>query len=290
MNIRDYQYLVLVDKLKHFGKAAEAAFVSQPALSMQIKKIEDELGVTIFERSNKQVFTTNIGSEIINHAKQILNSHELVKNTAKESLDPLAGELKIGAFPTLAPYIFPKIVPAISKELSKLDLFLVEEKTEVLLSKLNEGELDIALLALPIEQDNLSSISLFIDPFYLAVPKNHQYAKQQKVTQDILHNQTLLLLDEGHCLRDQALSLCNTIGAKENNNFRASSLETLRQMVIAGAGITLMPEIALDDNPHIIYKKFVRPAPVRKIGLVFRKSFKRKVLLNKLVELIYNQI
>lgn len=285
MNLRDLKYLVSVAKEQHFARAAKASFISQPTLSMQIKKLEDELGVQIFERSQKSFLVTKVGKEILAKAEIILREAEEIKNIARNSKDPFSGELRIGAFPTLASYFFPKILGKISKKFPKLKLFLVEEKTEVLLQKLQEGEIDAAFIALPIEARDFQVEEIFSEPFLLAVPKNHALAKNKKIQAKNLKNQKLMLLEDGHCMRSQALEVCDIVGAFEQQDFKASSLETLRQMVEIGVGITLMPEIAIRKDDKIAYLE-ISNAPKRTIGLVWRKSSARELLMRELVKLI----
>jgi LysR family transcriptional regulator, hydrogen peroxide-inducible genes activator len=285
MNLRDLKYLVSVAKEQHFARAAKSSFVSQPTLSMQIKKLEDELGVQIFERSQKSFLVTKVGKEILAKAEIILREAEEIKNIARNSKDPFSGELRIGAFPTLASYFFPKILGKISKKLPKLKLFLVEEKTEVLLQKLQEGEIDAAFIALPIEARDFQVEEIFSEPFLLAVPKNHALAKNKKIQAKNLKNQKLMLLEDGHCMRSQALEVCDIVGAFEQQDFKASSLETLRQMVEIGVGITLMPEIAIRKDDKIAYLE-ISNAPKRTIGLVWRKSSARELLMREFIKLI----
>lgn len=287
MNLRDLHYLLAVYEHTHFGKAAQACYVSQPALSMQLKKLEDELGVALFERTNKSVMPTEIGKAIAEQARSVLLGADNIKTLARTASDPFSGVLKLGAFPTLAPYIFPKIVMPVKRKYPKLSLLLVEEKTEVLLQQLIKGEIDAAMVALPVNQELLESHELFFDPFYVAVAKNHPLAKSKVVTKLQLKEESLLLLNEGHCLRDQALDLCETYKLEEYASFRATSLETLRQMVIGGIGITLMPKIALQKNANISYVPLKStPPPGRSIGLVFRKSTPCKICLLALADLI----
>ena len=286
MNIRDLTYLLAVHDLQHFGKAAEATCISQPALSMQLKKLETELGVQLFERGNRRVMTTPIGQEVVKLARDIVTDVKTMKALAKAAEAPFAGTMTIGAFPTLAPYFFPHVIPKLNKKFPDLTLLLVEEKTDVLMSKLLEGELDAAFLALPIEHVALSQRLLFSDPFYLAVPRDHALAKRKRVTAQHLENETILLLNEGHCLREQALSFCALASAQENASFRATSLETLRQMIASGIGITLIPEIAMQKNDGICYIPFTKPAPVRQIGLVWRKNSPRAPCINAIADFI----
>jgi len=276
MNIRDLKYITAVDRLKSFRKAADACFVSQPTLSMQIKKLEATLGVKIFERNNKQVLVTELGQQIISSAHLVLKEVNHIEMLARDAQNPLAGNFKLGAFPTLAPYVLPKIIPNIKKQLPDTRLILVEEKTASLMEQLIGGELDAALIAWPVNEPKLMSEVVFEDEFKLAVSSNHTLAKKNLVSYKDLVDQPLLLLDEGHCLRDQALQLCQLEGLNEMQDVRASSLETLRQMVRANTGITLMPTIAIQDHTaDIQYIPFSPPRPSRRICLVWRKSSPR---------------
>ncbi|MBU6339534.1 MAG: LysR family transcriptional regulator [Rickettsiales bacterium] len=284
MNLRDLKYIIAVDSEKHFAKAADKCFVSQPALSMQIKKLEEELGVEIFERGN-EVLTTEVGKKIIAKAHHILQETKMMKEIAENYKNPYAGELRIGAFPTLSPYLFPQIAHKISKKFSQLKLLLIEEKTAELIRQLKAGEIDAAFIAMPILENDFMAEKIFEEQFLLAVPKNHQLAKKKKVSKDDLKGKSLMLLEEGHCLRNQVLEACSTLGAFEKEDFRATSLETLRQMVIAGVGITLMPKIAIGKKDNNISYVEIVNAPKRSIGLYSRKGFVKKDLLSKIVEI-----
>jgi LysR family hydrogen peroxide-inducible transcriptional activator len=287
MNLRDLQYLVAVADLRNFSQAAEKCFVSQPTLSNQIRKLEETLGVTLFERNNKRVMPTETGDEIIVLAKKILREVDAMHEVAQSAHDPLAGKFRLGAFPTLSTYIFPSLVPKITHTLPQLRLVLVEEKTQSLLDRLRRGELDAALLALPVADDQFAHQSLFDDPFFLAVPPQHALAKKKTVEHSDLDGSHLLLLEEGHCLRDQALEVCHLAGIREEQDFRATSLETLRQMVKAGTGITFMPQIAIHENEQgICYIPFRKPAPHRTIGLVWRKTSTRTAIIKKVLALL----
>lgn len=274
MNIRDMEYLVAVAKFGHFGKASDACHVSQPTLSMQLKKLEDTLGVQLFERTNKYVMVTQVGARIVERARTILHEVEGIKEIAQLSLEPFHMDIKLGAFPTLAPYLFPLMVPEVIEAYPHLKLYLREEKTEMLIEKLLHGDLDAALLAYPVQSDALASVELFEDPFYLAVSSRHPLAGRKSVEQSELLQYNLLLLEEGHCLRDQALDVCTIMQIGEEVDFRATSLETLRQMVAANVGITLMPKIAIpaDRGQGIVYIPFDGHPPSRKIGMFWRKS------------------
>lgn len=284
MNLRDIQYMVTVADLGNFSQAAEQCHVSQPTLSAQIKKLEETLDVTIFERTNKRVMITQTGEQIVRAGRRILQEVETIKSISQLAQDPMSGPFRLGAFPTLASYFFPHAVYSVRKAFPKLKLILIEEKTEELIAQLHSGALDAALLALPIEDDYLTNHALFDDEFLLAVATDHPLAAASKVDQRILKDHALLLLDEGHCLRDQALDVCQINGGNEHENVRATSLETLRNMVKAGTGITLMPRIAIPEHDvDIRYIPFRDPVPKRTIGLVWRNTSPRGELLSQLV-------
>lgn len=284
MNIKDLKYVLAVAELEHFGRAAELCCVSQPTLSGQIKKLEEELQLKLFERTNRRVMLTAAGKEIILSARRILLEVDTIHEIALSAQNPLAGRFKLGAFPTLSTYIFPSLVPRVRQAMPGLRLILIEEKTDPLIHKLQQGEIDAALLALPIQDDFFSCQLLFEDEFYLAVPPDHELAEYTQIDQKVLAHHRLLLLEEGHCLRDQALEVCQLHGIAEEQDFKATGIETLRQMVKAGTGITFMPKIAMQQNEiDIRYIPFVPPAPIRKIGLVWRKTSARQALLQQLI-------
>ncbi len=287
MNLRDLHYLVAVADLRSFVQAAERCCISQPTLSMQIKKLEESLGIQIFERTNKKVLPTEVGEQIIASARRILQETYVIKELAETAKDALSGNLRLGAFPSLSPYLFPQLVALIKQELPRIRLILVEEKTDDLIQQLSSGTLDAALLALPIKEDFLESIALFDDEFLLAVQSDHLLAAKSIIKQSDLSGQQLLLLNEGHCLRGQALQVCQINGADEQQDVRATGLETLRQMVIAGTGMTFMPRIAIREYAAgIRYIPFDAPVPKRTIGLVWRKTSTRGVLINALKKLV----
>ncbi len=287
MNIRDLKYLVAVARLRNFTMAANHCYVSQPTLSGQIKKLEETLGVQLFERTNKRVIPTAVGTRIVNGAIHILKEVDRIREIAESAIDPLSGNFRFGAFPTLATYIFPYLVNPIKARMPNLKLILVEEKTDMLLDKLVKGDIDAALLALPLQNDLLVSRKLFEDRYFLAVQKGHDLSSLAEVDQTALHNRRLLLLEEGHCMRDQALDICSLAGITEEADIRATGLETLRQMVRAGTGITLMPEIALtSDDEEICYIPFKAPEPKRTIGLVWRKTMPKDAVIEHLSKII----
>lgn len=276
MNLRDLRYLVALADLRHFGRAAEACFVSQPTLSTQLKKLEEELDVALIERTSRHVMLTDIGREIAERARVVLREADQIKELAKRTRDPEAGTVRLGLFPTIGPYLLPHVVPRLRERFPKLTLLLVEEKTEDLLAALRDGRIDAAVLALPIHDARLTHVELFDEPFLLAVPARHPFAKRRRIDVTDLAAQELLLLEEGHCLRDQALSVCQTAGASETRGFRATSLETLRAMVAAGVGMTLLPALSVappvPGNDQIRLMRFANDAPHRRIGLFWRRS------------------
>jgi LysR family transcriptional regulator, hydrogen peroxide-inducible genes activator len=279
MNLRDLKYLVALSAHRHFGKAAEACFVSQPALSMQIKKLEEALGVKLLERTNKSVLLTDTGIAITERAHHILHQVEEMRDLAKLAKDPYSGELKIGIIPTLAPYLLPLVIPSLSKEFPKISFYLIEEQTATLIDKLKIGKLDAAFLALPVIETSFATSLLFEEEFLLVVPSTHPLAKRKAIKQNDLDNQNVLLLEEGHCMHEQTLTLCHKMNASEAKNFRATSLETLRHMVASGNGVTLMPKLAQQLNDNVCYIPFASPKPVRSIGLYWRFSTVKKTLL-----------
>lgn len=287
MNLRQLEYIIAVADLRSFSAAAAACFVSQPTLSGQVKKLEEDLGVTLFERTSKRVVPTNVGEEILRSARRVQREMNSMRDTAQSALDPLGGKFRLGSFPTLSSYLLPELAPAMTTAMPELKLILIEEKTDVLIEQLLQGRIDAALLALPVEHAFLHTEELFDDPFYLAVSKRHALSSREKVNQDELHNHPLLLLEEGHCLRDQSLELCQTLGVPEDTDVRATSLETLRQMVRANTGVTLMPKIAMNDtNDDVRYIPFAPEAPYRRIGLAWRKTCSRMAVVEKTMELV----
>ncbi len=287
MNLRDLRYLVAVAEHKHFGRAAEACFVSQPTLSTQIKKLEEELGVTLIERTNRQVMLTPVGERIVAQAQRVLREVSQMVHIAEEHKDPYGGEFRLGIIPTVAPYLLPKILGPLRKALPKLRIQLTEAQTAVLTRMVREGDLDAAVLALPLEEDNLKQHKLYTENFYFAVSRNHPKAGKKSVRLADLDNEQVLLLEDGHCLRDQALEVCQSHNAVENTNFRATSIETLRQMVAADVGITLMPELAIGSRTGPVrYLPFSGEPPHRDIGLCWRGSSTRGELLGEVTRVL----
>lgn len=289
MTLRELEYLVALAKHLHFGRAAETCLVSQPTLSAQIRKLEDELGVALVERDSRGVILTSYGQETAERARQILLQVEQLKQSIHQSQNPEAGTLRLGVFPTLGPYLLPHVVPAARKRFPKLELLLIEEKSLELLSRLRDGEIDAAILALPVPDGQLRSEFLFEERFLLAVPNSHPFARRTSIAVGELASHDLMLLEDGHCLRDQALEVCRFAGATERSSFRATSLETLRQMVNAEVGVTLLPELAtiqqgaLSNGIHLL--SFSDSNPSRQIAMCWRKSSAREALFLALAEL-----
>ncbi len=276
MNLRDLKYLVALAEHRHFGRAAEASFVSQPTLSTQIRKLEEELGVQLFERAPRKVMLTPVGREVVARARQIVADVDAMRDLARRSGDPESGTLRLGAFPTLAPYFLPHAVPRLQVRFPRLELLLVEEKSDVLIDRLREGRIDAALLAMPIHDEQLHVEPLFDEPFLLASREDGAFAGRDAVSMQDLDRHALLLLEDGHCLRDQALDVCRLAGASEKSGFRATSLETLRQMVAAGGGITLLPALSvrppITQPEHLRLLPFTGEVPSRRIALAWRRS------------------
>ena len=253
LKLKDLRYLVAVADTRHFGRAAERSFVSQPTLSAQLKKLEEYLGVQLIERAPKRVSLTVAGEEIVERARPI------------------------------GPYLLPNVAGRLRKHLPRLELMLYEYQTDVMLEKLHSGEIDVGILALPVPLDGLESYELYKEPFTVAMPADHRLAGRASIKVADLRDETLLLLEDGHCLRDQALEICSTTGAHEKQDFRATSLETLRQMVAAGVGITLLPELAgrgaYGAARGVTIKPFAKPVPTRTIGAIWRKSSARRAVI-----------
>lgn len=288
MNLRDLRYLVALAELRHFGRAADACHVSQPTLSTQIKKLEDELGVSLVERAPRHVMLTPAGHDIAARARRVLAEVEQMRETARRTSDPEAGSVRIGFFPTLGPYLLPHVVPRIRARFPRLELLLVEEKTEVVLHLLRDGKLDAAVLALPLHEDWLETEFLFEEPFMLAVPEGHPLAGHRDLRLAELSDQHLLLLEEGHCLRDQALAAFDIEAPRGEDVFAATSLHTLVQMVSSGLGVSFLPEMAvragLADDPGVVVRPISADSPRREIVVAWRAGSSRAAEARLLAE------
>jgi len=290
MNLRDFDYFIKLADLKHFGKAADACFVSQPTLSMQIKKLEGELGVVLFERQKKQVILTEAGKELLSYAKSVLNTVSSMKKAAQALNDPLSGSITLSAIQSLAPYLLPHLMPKLSKAFPQIKWRLQEGKTDQLLEQLNKGEIDAALLALPIPQHQLAIKPLFKEPFYAAIGAEHPLYKNKSVlTLSKLEQEPFLLLEEGHCLRDQALDLCQ-LSQSAQNDYRAASLETLRYTIAHHDGLTLMPQLACLSTKGLKYLPIKDASAQREIAMVYRQSATNSPLLDNIAKTIQQAI
>jgi LysR family hydrogen peroxide-inducible transcriptional activator len=290
LKLKDLRYLVAVADQRHFGRAAARCFVSQPTLSSQLKKLEQSLGVQLIERAPNNVSLTEAGEQIVARARRIIEASEEVVALAAEHRDPLAGRLRVALLPTIGPYLLPHVMREIRRRLPRLELRLYELQTAPMLEKLRNGELDLGILALPVELAGLEARELYREAFTVALPQRHPLAARAAVRIADLKGERLLLLEEGHCLREQALEVCGRAGVSEREDFRATSLETLRQMVAAGGGVTLLPELAsrgaYRNARGVQVRPFARPAPVRHIGAVWRKTTPRRAAVEALGSLI----
>ena len=289
MNLRDLQYLVALAETRHFGRAAKRCHVSQPTLSAQLRKLEEFLGVALIERQPRRAALTAAGEAVVERARRMLRDAEDIRALARASQEPLAGQLKIGLIPTLGPYLLPRIAPRLQRALPELQLMLHEYQTALLLARVADGDLDLAILALPADTRGLQTRSLFAEVFLVAMPEHHRLAARRRLTTSDLNGQKLLLLEDGHCLREQALEVCSR-AATEEQDFRATSLETLRQMVAAGLGITLLPRLAAQgpfgSARGLAIRPFAPPAPSRVIGAAWRRSTTRAEAITAVCDII----
>ena len=290
MNLRELEYLIAVDEELHFHRAAERCFVSQPTLSGQLKKLEEELGVLLIERNNRKVAMTEAGKAVVELARNVITDTNAIKDIARNFQDPMMGDVRVGIIPTIAPYLLPIIMPHLHNHFKNLKIWLYEYQTHVCLEKLQRSELDCLILALPIEKHDFAEQDLFREPFRLAVNRDQLLAKKKQLNMGDIAQKKLLLLEEGHCLRGHILEVCLLAGVKEQEHYQATSLETLRHMVGEGMGMTLMPELAVPKKTtkadEIRYIEFSDPKPNRRIGMLYRKNSYREETFNNIGELI----
>jgi LysR family transcriptional regulator, hydrogen peroxide-inducible genes activator len=284
VTLTELRYIVAVARERHFGRAAETCFVSQPTLSVAVKKLEEELELTLFERGPGEVSVTPAGQRIVEQAQRVLEEASRIKELAQAGRDPLAGALRLGAIYTIGPYLLPKLIPILRKSAPAMQLHIQENFTHRLAEALKRGEVDVILLALPFQEPGVETRAVYDEPFFVAVPKGHPWeARKRSVTSEELTKESLLLLGEGHCFRDQVLEICHTVRAKERSplarTVEGGSLETIRQMVAGGVGVTVLPATSVSGpaSPGDLIRvlPFARPAPVRRVGLAWRKSFPR---------------
>ncbi len=292
MNIRDLGYAVALAELGHFGRAAAACHVSQPTLSGQIRKLEDELGVAMFERTKRAVRITPAGEDIVAHARALLRIADLIRDTARARANPLGGPLRLGMIPTVGPYLAPRLLPSIAHRLPDMTPQLSEEMTEALEAALLEGRIDAAVVATPAEDPRLAEIPLYDEPFWIALPRRHRLAAAEgDVDLGDIGLEEFLLLAEGHCLRDQVLSVCaDVLGREPSVSTQHTSLATLLALVGVGAGVTLVPAMSLGDggatDSGLTIRREASGAAARRVRLVFRNSFPRRRLLETLASIV----
>lgn len=286
MTLTDLRYIVALARERHFGRAAEKCFVSQPTLSVAVKKLEDELGVVLFERSPQEVRVTPIGERIVAQAERVLGEAAQLAELAAAGKNPLAGPLRLGVIYTIGPWLLPKLVPLLRERAPQMPLLLEENYTHRLLDKLKSAELDVAILALPVDEPGLVAQAVYDEAFRALVPAGHSWAKLKTVDSARLLEEPLLMLGRGNCFRDQVLDLCTKAGEGGPQVLEGSSLETIRHMVASGVGITVMPATAVDDidrNDALLrVRPFGDPTPTRRVGLVWRASFPRHQVIDLL--------
>ena len=283
MTLTELRYIVAVARERHFGRAAETCFVSQPTLSVAVKKLEDELGLTLFERGPGEVSVTPAGRRIIEQAQRVLEEASRIRELAAAGKDPLAGPLRLGAIYTIGPYLLPKLIPILRRTAPAMQLLIQENFTHRLSEELRSGEVDVILVALPFEAPGVMTRPVYDEPFMVAVPKGHPWENRKRITSEELTNESLLLLGEGHCFRDQVLDICHTVRSRERSplarTVEGGSLETIRQMVAGGVGVTVLPATSTatsgGSSDLIRILPFARPAPTRRVGLAWRRSFPR---------------
>lgn len=296
MTLQELRYLVALADKGHFLRAAETCNVGQPTLSTQLKKLEDYLGVTLFERNKHHMRPTPIGVQIIECARTILTLADEIRELASSNQDPMNGPLRLGVIPTIGPYLIPHLLPAIRSSFTNLHLYLREDLTSNLLERLRHGSLDALLLALPVRGDDIEMMPLFREAFVVALPKGHALTRQKHINEAALCGENVLLLEEGHCMRDQALAICGATSSDQREELKATSIETLRQMVAAGVGCTLLPRLAAIpgagsiDNGMVEIRSFEAPEPMRTIGLAWRHGYPREATIRGLGELIENNL
>jgi LysR family hydrogen peroxide-inducible transcriptional activator len=295
MTLTELRYIVAVAREKHFGRAAEACFVSQPTLSVAIKKLEEELDVKLFERGANEVSVTPLGEEIVRQAQSVIEQAASIKEIAKRGKDPVSGPLRLGVIYTIGPYLLPDLVKTAIERVPQMPLMLQENFTVKLLDMLRTGELDCAIIAEPFPDTGLAVAPLYDEPFMVAVPVGHPLAKRKSITAEELKQETMLLLGTGHCFRDHVLEVCPEYARFSSNaegirkSFEGSSLETIKYMVASGMGVTVVPQLSVpkDRQPHVRYVPFSEPAPTRRVVLAWRRTFTRYEAIAALRNAIY---
>lgn len=295
MTLTELKYIVAVARERHFGRAAEACFVSQPTLSVAVKKLEEELDVRIFERGASEVSVTPLGEQIVRQAQAVIEQANAIREIAKLGKDPVSGPLRLGIIYTIAPYLLPALVRKAIETVPQMPLVLQENFTARLLDMLRTGELDCAIMAEPFPDAGLAVAPLYDEPFAVAVPRKHALARRRQISAEELKNETMLLLGTGHCFRDHVLEVCPEHARLASDaegirkSFEGSSLETIKHMVASGMGVTVVPQLSVpaDPQPHIRYVPFVPPAPTRRVVLAWRRTFPRYEAIAALRNAIY---
>jgi len=295
MTLTELRYIVAVARERHFGRAAEACFVSQPTLSVAIKKLEEELDVKLFERGASEVSVTHLGDAIVRQAQIVIEQAAAIKELAQRGKDPLAGPLRLGIIYTIGPYLLPELVRHAIEMSPQMPLMLQEQFTVKLLEMLRTGELDCAIMAEPFPDSGLAIAALYDEPFMVAVPKTHPLAKRKAVSAEELKQETMLLLGTGHCFRDHVLEVCPEFARFSSNaegirkSFEGSSLETIKYMVASGMGVTVVPQLSVpkEPQPHVAYIRFTAPVPTRRVVLAWRRSFTRYEAIAALRNAVY---
>ncbi|PIT27557.1 LysR family transcriptional regulator [Snodgrassella alvi] len=282
MTLTELRYIVAVAQEKHFGRAAQRCFVSQPTLSIAIKKLEEELGLTLFDRSSNEVMTTDAGQRIVLQARRVLEEADRIKLMANQEQSELEGLFKLGLIFTIAPYLLPKLILSLRQLAPEMPLQLDENYTDVLTDSLKRGALDAIVVAEPFHETGLETIPLYDEPFFVIVPKGHIFEELDEVTPKQLGEERVLLLTEGNCMRDNILDNCQELAARQkilglSNNIQGSSINTIRHMVASGLGISVMPATALTENDHLLFSiiPFTNPTPERRVVLASRRNFVR---------------
>jgi LysR family hydrogen peroxide-inducible transcriptional activator len=289
LTLRQMRYFDALATARHFGRAAELAHVSQPALSAQIMEMEEHLGVKLVERSRGGVFLTGKGEDVLARVRAILADVDRLEESARANSGTLEGRIRLGVIPTLAPYLVPKLIPYLRRRYAEIEIELKESLTDRLVADLSDGRLDAVVAALPIDADGIATRALFSDRFFMAVADNDRNVLMSPLTEEQVDISQLLLLEEGHCLRDQALAVCSSAGRRQLTSFGATSMATLLQMVANGMGMTLIPEIAVPSEAArnaIRIVPFAAPEPAREIGLIWRRSNPRRRDMDALAEAI----
>ena len=292
MTLTELRYIVTLAQEQHFGHAAERCFVSQPTLSIAVKKLEDELGVALFERSKSAVRVTPVGEKVVRQAQTVLEQAEAIRELAKAGKDQLASPLRVGAIFTIGPYLFPSLIPHVQQLAPQMPLYIEENMTETLRGKIRNGELDAIIIALPFNEPDVLTRPVYEEPFQMVLPKGHALSKQKSISPSAIGELRMLLLGEGHCFRDQVLEACPTLNQSFHNQHtvtEGSSLETIRMMVASGLGCSVLPQSAIEGHPSsklVEVRPFTNPKPMRTVAIAWRASFPRPQAIEILVQAV----